>query len=137
MEENIQNQNLTDKNNPKNWIADLINSIKPKINLLDSKFESLIPNPKLRKVLYIFVGGMFGLMFLLVLVGLILSPVTKNGNSNLFVLNKPQIIVPSPTPLVNMRDDQKRLLKLRNEIRNLKFPESILTIPTIESDLKI
>lgn len=114
-----------------------VNQIKQLLQSLDLKFQNLIPNPKIRKVLYITVASLFGFMFFLILLGLILSPFSNRNNPGGFILNKPQIVVPSPISEVNRREDQKKLLELRNKIMDLKFPESILTIPAIESDLTI
>lgn len=114
-----------------------LNQIKLLLQKMDLKFQNLIPNPKLRKILYISFASLFGFMFLLILLGLILSPFVKRGNSEGFILNKPQIIAPSPTTEVKIREDQKKLLELRNKIKDLKFPESILTIPTFENKLTI
>ena len=137
MEDNTQSQNIVVKPNIKSRFDDMLKNIKPKLNLLDKKFESLIPNPKLRKVLYISVISLFGFMFFLILLGLILSPFANKNNSIGFTLNKPKIVAPSPVSEINMRDDQKKLLDLKNRIKDLRFPESLLTIPTIESKLSL
>lgn len=113
-----------------------LNQIKPLLQKIDLKFQTLIPNPKLRKVLYYGVGGLFGFMFLLVFLGLLLSPL-KNNNSDGFLLTKPKIENPSPAPQKELSETQKQILNLENKIKDLRFPESILTIPTIESDLHI
>ncbi|HCR35979.1 hypothetical protein A2130_00440 [Candidatus Woesebacteria bacterium GWC2_33_12] len=118
-------------------MKNIINKITPRLQILDLKFQNLIPNPKLRKVLYYATGGLFGFMFLLILLGLILSPFMKRGNSVGFILNKPKIEAPSPVARENLNSTQRELLELQNKVRNLKFPESILTIPLIESNLTI
>ena len=61
----------------------------------------------------------------------------KNGDSDGLTLNKPKIEAPSPATRVNLNSTQKELLELENKVRDLKFPESILTIPNIESGIKI
>lgn len=121
----------------KNKINTIIESLKPKLNNLDLKFQGLIPNPKLRKVLYYGVGGLFGFIFLLILLGLLLSPFRKKNTSNDFSLTKPKIESGSPAPQKELNETQRQILNLENKIKDLKFPESILTIPTIESDLHI
>jgi len=113
------------------------NSIKPKLQILDIKFQSLIPNPKLRKILYISLASLFSFMFLIIILGLILSPFRKGANLDDTTLNKPKIVVYSPTPEAVLTETQQQLLDLENEIRDLKFPESTLTIPIIESDINI
>jgi len=112
-------------------------TLSPKLLVLDSKFQSLIPNPKLRKILYISVLGLFGFMFFLIILGLILMPFRKNAGTNGFSLTKPKIVIPSPSPTKELNETQKELLNLGNKIKDLKFPESILTIPVIESNIKI
>lgn len=121
----------------KSIIQSISESVKPKLNGLDLKFQGLIPNPKLRKILYYGVGGLFGFMFLLILLGLLLSPFRSKNTSNNFSLVKPKIEISSPTPQRKLNDTQKQILNLKSKIDDLKFPESILTIPTIESDLHI
>jgi hypothetical protein len=118
-----------------------LNSLKqalsPKLLVLDSKFQSLIPNPKLRKILYISVLGLFGFMFLLIMLGIILSPFRNKNVSNGLTLTKPKIVVSSPEPIKELNETQKELLNIENKIKDLKFPESILTIPAIESKITI
>jgi len=122
-------------------IIQKLNSVKqalsPKLLVLDSKFQSLIPNPKLRKILYISVSGLFGFMFFLILLGLILMPFRKTDGTNGLSLMKPKIVVSSPGPVKELNETQKELLNIENKIKDLKFPESILTIPVIESNIKI
>ena len=122
-------------------IVQKLNSLKqalsPKLLVLDSKFQSLIPNPKLRKILYISVLGLFGFMFFLIILGLILMPFKKTGGTNGFSLTKPKIVISSPNPIKELNETQKELLNIENKIKDLKFPESILTIPVIESNIKI
>ncbi|MEK7168768.1 MAG: hypothetical protein AAB778_02040 [Patescibacteria group bacterium] len=101
---------------------------------IDSKISTLIPNPKVKKIAYIGVGSLFGFMFLIILLGLLLSPLRKTGDNGL-LLNKPKIIVDSPRPEVNLTEKQKEILKLQTEINEMKFPESVLNIPIIESNL--
>lgn len=118
-------------------IQSTINSVKPKLNSLDLKFQGLIPNPKLRKVFYYVVGGLFGFMFLLIFLGLLLFPFRNKNNPNSFSLTKPKIEISSPVPKKELNETQKKILDLENKIKDLKFPESILTIPTFESNLTI
>lgn len=113
------------------------NKIKTILATLDVKFQGLIPNPKLRKILYYSVGGLFGFMLLLILLGLLLSPLKKRGNSNDFPLIKPKVEVASPSPKKELNEAQKQILNLESKIKDLKFPESILTMPTIENNLTI
>lgn len=121
----------------RNKIKKIIESVRPKLATLDLKFQSLIPNPKLRKVLYYGTGGLFGFMFLLIFLGLLLSPFRNKNSQNGFSLSKPKVEISSPLPKKELNENQKKILDLENKIKDLKFPESILTIPTIESDLHI
>lgn len=116
----------------------IINFIHPKLIILDTKITTLIPNPKLKKVLYIGVGSLFGFMFLIIILGIILSPFRKDTQStNNTVLNKPNILSSSPTTQVELSETQKQLLKLETQIREMRFPQSILNLPTLESNIEI
>lgn len=124
-----------------NKINDFLQNLKlkliPKITLIDSKFQTLIPNPNLRKVLYIGVGSLFGFMFLIIILGLLLSPMRNNQNSSSLILNKPKIETSTPTTKEELNEMQKEILKLEMEVKDLRFPESKLNIPMIESNIKI
>lgn len=113
----------------------LIEKVKPKLILIDQKVDTFLPNPKIKKIAYIALGSLFGFMFLIILLGILLSPFRQTGKNNDLVLNKPKIIVESPKPEINLTEKQKEILKLESEIKELKFPESILNIPTVESNL--
>lgn len=108
----------------------IINSVKPKL-------EVLIPNPKLRKVLYYGVGGLFGFMFLLILLGLLISPLKKNNNFDSYQPNKTKVEKSSPAPKGELSETERKIIDLENKINEFKFPESILTIPSIKDNLTI
>lgn len=118
-------------------IKTVIEKVKPKIILIDQKVDTFLPNPKLKKIAYIAVGSLFGFMFLIILLGILLSPFRQTNNENGTVLKKAKIVADSPKPEVVLNDNQKQILMLENEIKELKFPESILNIPVIESNLSI
>lgn len=118
----------------KQSFLDIKNKLTPKFILIDSKFETFLPNPKLRKIAYISMGSLFGFMFLIIFLGLLFSPLRRTEDAGL-VLNKPKIILESPKPEATLTEKQKEILKLQTEISELKFPESILNIPVVESDL--
>lgn len=118
-------------------IKTVIEKVKPKVILIDQKVDTFLPNPKLKKVAYIAVGSLFGFMFLIILLGILLSPFRQTNNENGTVLKKAKIVADSPKPEVVLNDNQKQILMLENEIKELKFPESILNIPVIESNLSI
>mgnify|MGYP001570413990 FL=1 len=113
------------------------NSLKPKLIMFDAKINSLVPNPKIKKILYIGVGSLFGFMFLIILLGLLLSPFRNNTVDLGTKLNKPNIVSVSPEPQKELSETQKEILNLENRIKELRFPESILNIPVIERDLSI
>ena len=115
----------------------VIEKIKPKIVLFDQKVDTFLPNPKIKKIAYIAIGSLFGFMFLIIILGLLLSPMRNANNSDGLVLKKTNIIVDSPKPQMELNENQKQILMLENEIKELKFPESILNIPVIENDLSI
>lgn len=142
MEENQTNNQQPKANlkldNIKLKILDLVNKIKPKLLALDSKFETFMPNAKLRKVVYIAVSSLFGLMFLIIILGLLFSPLRNNSSQtqNLFG-RKPVILQESPKPAVTLNENQKQINSIKTEIDNLTFPDKRINIPLIESDLKI
>lgn len=140
-------ENQTEKQQPKTnmkldniklKILDLVNKIKPKLLALDSKFETFMPNAKLRKLVYIAVSSLFGLMFLIIILGLLFSPLRNNNSQtqNLFG-RKPVILQESPKPAVTLNENQKQINDIKIEIDNLTFPDKRINIPLIESDLKI
>lgn len=115
----------------------IIEKVKPKIVLFDQKVDTFLPNPKIKKIAYIAIGSLFGFMFLIIILGLLLSPMRNMKNSDGIVLKKTNIIVDSPKPQMELNENQKQILMLESEIKELKFPESILNIPVIESNLSI
>ncbi|MFZ3301504.1 MAG: hypothetical protein WA152_02205 [Microgenomates group bacterium] len=121
----------------KSTIKNIIEKIKPKLILFDEKVNTFLPNPKIKKIAYITVGSLFGFMFLIIILGLLLSPLRNNSRDEGTVLKKTNIIVDSPKPQIELNENQKQILMLENEIKELKFPESILNIPIIESNLTI
>lgn len=118
----------------KNKIFDLV---KPKLVILDSKISVFVPNPKTKKIFYIAIGSLFGFMFLIIILGLILSPFRNQKQETGTTLNKPSIIVSSPKPQIELSDTERVILNLETKIKDLKFPESILNIPQIEKNLSI
>lgn len=113
------------------------NYLKPKILALDFKISVLVPNPKTKKILYISIGSLFGFIFLIIILGIIISPFRNKGGSSGIILNKPQIETSSPTPQKELSETEKKILNLEIRIKEMRFPESILNIPIIETDLKI
>lgn len=112
-------------------------AVKNIITILDTKISTLIPNPKTKKIFYIAIGSLFGFMFLIIILGLILSPFRNQKKETGTTLNKPDIIVSSPKPQIELSDTEKVILDLEIKIKELKFPESILNIPQIERNLSI
>jgi hypothetical protein len=76
-------------------------------------------------------------MLLIIILGLLLAPFRNQGESNGNILKKPQIINVSPEPLKELSETKKRIIKLEMEVKEMRFPESTLNIPVIESDIKI
>jgi hypothetical protein len=64
-------------------------AVKKIITILDTKVSTLIPNPKTKKIFYIAIGSLFGFMFLIIILGLILSPFRNQKQES--ILNIPQI----------------------------------------------
>jgi hypothetical protein len=124
-----------------NKMKEIVNNLKtkltPKFLVLDSKFEKFMPNSKLRKIAYIAIGSLFGFMFLIIILGLLLSPLRNQPIDDGIILNKPNVIVSSPKPEVPLSDTEKLILNLETRIKEMRFPESILNIPVIEMDITI
>lgn len=115
----------------------IIEKVKPKLILFDRKVDTFLPNPKIKRIAYIGLGSLFGFMFLIIVLGLLLSPLRNTQDNEGVVLKKTNIIVDSPKPQMELNENQKQILMLESEIKELKFPESILNIPVIESNLSI
>ncbi len=121
----------------KTIIGTIIEKVKPKIILFDQKVDTFLPNPKIKKIAYIGLGSLFGFMFLIIVLGLLLSPMRNTKNTDGLTLKKTIITTDSPKPQMELNENQKQILILENEIIELRFPESILNIPVIESGLSI
>ncbi len=121
----------------KTIIGTIIEKVKPKIILFDQKVDTFLPNPKIKKIAYIGLGSLFGFMFLIIVLGLLLSPMRNTKNTDGLTLKKTIITTDSPKPQMELNENQKQILILENEIKELRFPESILNIPVIESGLSI
>jgi hypothetical protein len=121
----------------KELIIKSVNRLKPTLLTIDTKIGTLIPNPKLKKMLYIGMGSLFGFMFLIIILGLLLSPLRRVDKSSETTLNKPNIITSSPEPTKELTQRQKEIMDLRIRINEIKFPPSILNIPMIESGINI
>lgn len=118
-------------------IQKILAVVKPKLVTIDTKINVLIPNPKMKRVLYITVGSLFGFMFLIIVLGLLLSPFKNKTTDSETKINKPNIQNSSPEPQKELSEIQKQIMKLENDINNLTFPESTLNIPIIERGLSI
>ena len=118
-----------------------LNSLKiklsPKLLELDSKFEKLMPNPKLRKVAYIAMGSLFGFMLLIIILGILVSPLRNKNTTPSSLFKKPQIVAQSPKPVVELNENQKQIMNLKGEIEKLTFPDNLINIPIIERKLSI
>ena len=68
--------------------------------------------------MYIGVGSLFGFMFLIILLGLLLSPFRNNTVDLGTKLNKPNIVSVSPEPQKELSETQKEILNLENRIKN-------------------
>lgn len=111
--------------------------IKSKLILFDKKVNIFIPDPKVKKIAYIAIGSLFGFMFLIIFLGLLLSPLRNQTKENNISLNKTKIIVSSPKPEEELSETQKQILNLETKIKEMRFPESILNIPTVERNISI
>lgn len=114
----------------------VIEKVKPKLIIFDQKVNTLLPNPKIKKIAYIAIGSLFGFMFLIIILGLLLSPLRNTNNSDGLILKKTNIVVDSPKPQVELTENQKQIILLEKNIKELSFPPNILNIPMIQFDLK-
>lgn len=119
------------------FVQKIKGAITPKLLSFDAKFQTFIPNQKLRKVVYIAFASLFGFMFLIIILGLLLSPFRNQPVDEGTILNKPNVIISSTKPEVELSDTEKLILNLEMKIKEMRFPESILNIPAIETDLVI
>lgn len=124
-------------NKIKEIYANLKLRIAPKLVLIDTKVTTFIPNPKYRKITYIAISSLFGFMFLIIILGLIFSPLKNNNDQKGLTLKKPEIVTTSPLPEAELSEIQRKILDLEAKIKDLKFPESILNIPVVERDIEI
>lgn len=129
----VSNKEQDTKQKIKLFSMDKIKQIYQKI---DSKLEILIPNKLLRKILIITVVSFIVIFLLLFILGLIFS-VSRPKDQGGFTLNKPNIIQSSPAPSEAKTKIQLLLVDLKNQVDDLKFPDSYLTQPTIETKITI
>lgn len=119
-------------NKLKQIVSNSKDKVRPAITAFDTKVTNLIPNPKIKKILYIGVGSLFGFMFLIILLGLLLSPLRNTFQETGTVLNKPSILNTEPEKQKELTELQKQILNLETEIKELRFPESTLNMPILE-----
>jgi hypothetical protein len=115
----------------------VISAVKPKLVILDSKITTLIPNPKTKKILYIAVGSLFGFMFLIIILGIILSPFRQQDSTAEPEIIKRVLPTSGPNEPIILTDIQKEIKDLENIIKELRFPESTLNTPVVESDISL
>lgn len=117
-------------------VTNIVGKIKPKLVTLDAKVTTFIPNPKLKKVLYIGLGSLFGFMFLIILLGIFLAPFRNQASQ---VTTQPKMVLPtsSPDDPIVLTETQRKILELETKIKELRFPEGVLNIPVVESKITI
>lgn len=120
----------------KEFIQKIKLSLTPKLMLVDSKLQTVIPNSKLRKVVYITILTFAGIIFLMIFLALVLSS-GRNSNNQGFILNRPKIQAGSPAPQRELTLTEKELSNLKNEINDMKFPESTINIPKLETKITL
>lgn len=113
----------------------LWDKIKPKLIMVDQKVTTFLPNPKVKKIVYVILSSMVGFMLLIIILGILLSPLRRVSTDTGTILNKPKIEAESPKPQVDLTENQKQILILGNEIKELSFPPNVLNIPAIQSNL--
>lgn len=125
------------KNKINQTLTNIKSKLGPKLILIDNKFSSFMPNVKLRNIVYITMLSLIGFMLLIIILGLLLSPLRNNRVQTGFTLKKPNIVNGTPLPAVSMSATQSKLLELEKQINNLKFPDSSVNVPVIEFEIKI
>ena len=116
----------------KDKITQIIQFLKTKFIFLDTKISALIPNSKIKKILYIGVGSLLGLMILIILLGMLVKPISKSKiESKINIANTPE---PTKNSTVNTSSEVD---KIRIQIENLQFPEKTLNIPVIQSGFDV
>ncbi len=141
MNENNQNTNQQISQPQRNPVKverlkKILTKFMPLYLKIDSKLTGLLPNPKLRKVLILFIVGFIALFILLFIIGIIFSS-TRTVVPSGFFLNKPNIVQTNPTPIGFETEIQKQLSVIRNRINDLNFPDPLLNLPLLESGIKV
>jgi hypothetical protein len=119
------------------FLSQLKLKISPKLIELDTKFATFMPNPKIRKIVYIAVSSLFGFMFLIIIIGILVAPLRNKTVDDGILIKKPNVTISTPEPQKELNKTQKEILKLQNDINNVTFPESELNIPVIERGLTL
>lgn len=115
-----------------------VNNIKPKLAIVDQKINALIPNPKTKKILYVALGSLFGFMFLIIILGILFSPLKNKNVATDTITKKTSVInTAAPASALPLSETEQKLLDLETSIKSLRFPESILNVPMLEFDIKI
>lgn len=117
------------------FLSNLKVKITPKLLEFDTKFEKFMPNQKLRKIVYIATGSLFGFMLLIIILGIMFSPMRNAGQNTQSLFRKPNIVAESPKTQIELNENQKQILLLKGEIEKVTFPDSLINIPVIESKL--
>lgn len=123
-------------NKLKTLLSGFILKIKPIFENFDSKFKTFMPNDKLRKVIYIAMASLFSIMFLIIVLGVLFSPI-RNSNTEQSLFKKPVIVQESPKAEVVLSENQKQINEFKKEIDNLNFPDNRINIPLVELNLTI
>jgi hypothetical protein len=113
-----------------------VNPLKKMYQTIDSKMEKLIPNKLMRKVLIITIVAFIAIFIFLFILGIILTA-TRTKAPEGFILNKPVIVQNSPEPEIPDTPTGAVLGELREIINDLKFPDSLLTKPVIETKITV
>lgn len=111
--------------------------ILPKIGSVDTKISTLIPDIKLRKILYILLGSVFVFIFLIIILGTIFVNLENIPKPDTLILNKPEINTATNETLDESTKIQEEMLQLETSIKKMVFPDSLLNIPQIKTGLSI
>lgn len=118
-------------------INDLKTKIQPRLISVDQKLQNIIPNPKLRKTLYITVVSFVGMFLFLIIIGILIGPVQRGKNTSSNNINKIKITATNSPTTTMQTENQKILNQYATKIKELKFPQGELNIPLILFGLEI
>lgn len=121
----------------KEKITEILSKIKVKLAPIDSKMQSLIPDAKIRKILYIGLGAIASIFVLLILLAIILTPLRVTSDQTGSIFRRPEIKQGEEKKEVLLTPNQTKIKNLSEKIKSLQFPESLVNPPEILLEITI